>query len=110
VNGPSGDWPDELDEQYAVEVLTVTGSAASVEFLMHPDAVEIWFQDRCCAVLSRRVLRGWLAAPQTPLVVDEVALSPDGMADSQGRFARNLPNVVLWTLAPDALAGLRMRV
>jgi hypothetical protein len=110
VNGPSGDWPDEVDERYGVEVVTGGGSPATVDFRMRADTVEIWFQDQCRAVLNRHVLRCWLAAPQTPLVVDEVAFSLDRMVDSSGRVALSLPDLLVWSLAPEALAGLRCRV
>jgi hypothetical protein len=110
VIGPSGDWPDEVDERFAVEVVTVAGSAATVDFLIHLSAVEVWFQQRCRAVLNRRLLRSWLAEPQAPLVVDEVGFSVDRMVDHQGRVALSLPDVLVWTLAPEALAGLRRRV
>jgi hypothetical protein len=110
VNGPSGDWPEDFDERYAVEVVTGSGSAAMVDFVIRLNAVEVWFQERRRAVLSRRVLRSWLAEPQMPLVVDEVAFSLDRMVDFQGRVALSLPDVLVWTLAPEALAGLRRRV
>jgi hypothetical protein len=110
VNGPSGDWPDDLDEQFAIEVVTVSGAAATVDFLIHLNAVEVWFQERRRAVLNRMVLRNWLAEPHMPLVVDEVAFSLDRMVDFQGRVALSLPDLLVWTLAPEALASLRRRV
>ena len=117
LNGPSGDWPDDLDERLAVDVVTVSGSAATVEFLIHANAVEVWFQEQCRAVLNRWLLRGWLADPQSPLVVDEVTLSPERMADFEfhegvlhGRIALSLPGVLAWPLAPHAVADLRCRV
>jgi hypothetical protein len=117
VYGPSGDWPDDLDERFAVDVVTVSGSAATVEFLIHEEAVEIWFQEQRQAVLDRRKLRNWLREPYTPLVVDEVTFSPERMVDFDfhggvfhGRVALSLPGVLVWTLAPHALADLRCRV
>jgi hypothetical protein len=110
VNGPSGDWPDDLDERHTVEVVTTSGSPASVDFRIRPENVEIWFQERRRAVLDRHVLRCWLAEPQTPLVVDEVAFSLDRVADSPARVALSLPDVLVWTLSPDVLAGLRYRI
>jgi hypothetical protein len=117
LNGPSGDWPDDLDERLAVDVVTVSGSAATVEFLIHANAVEVWFQEQCRAVLNRWVLRGWLANPHAPLVVDEVTLSPERTADFEfhqgvlpGRIALSLPGVLVWPLAPHTLADLRCRV
>jgi hypothetical protein len=110
VNGPSGDWPDDLDERLAVEVTTVSGLPGTVDFLIHPEAVEVWFEKRCRAVLNRRVLRSWLAAPEMPLVVDEVAFSLDQLLDSPGRAALGRSDLLVWTLAPESLAGLRRRM
>ncbi len=117
VYGPSGDWPDDLDERFSVDVVTVSGSTAIVEFVIHENAVEIWFQEQCRAVLDRQALRGWLADPHSPLVVDEVTFRPEPMADFHfhggvlnGRIALSLPGVLVWTLAPHALADLRCRI
>jgi hypothetical protein len=110
VNGPSGDWPDDGDEDYGVAVVTENGSPAIVDFRMRADTVEIWFKGRCRGVLNRHVLRCWLAEPQTPLVVDEVAFSLDRMVQAGGRVALSLPDLLVWSLAPEALAGLRCRV
>jgi hypothetical protein len=110
VNGPSGDWPDEIDERYGVEVVTGSGAPATVDFRMRAETVEIWFMGRCRAVLNRHVLRCWLAEPQTPLVVDEVAFSLERMVDATGRVALSLSGLLVWSLAPEALAGLRCRV
>jgi hypothetical protein len=110
VNGPSGDWPDDVDERYGVEVVSGSGSPATVDFWMRADQVEIWFKGQCRAVLNRHVLRCWLAEPQTPLVVGEVAFSLDRIIDAAGRVALSLPDLLVWTLAPEALAALRCRV
>jgi hypothetical protein len=110
VNGPSGDWPDDDDERYGVEVVTGSGSPATVDFWMRADLVEIWFQGKCRAVLNRHVLRCWLAEPQTPLVVGEVALNPDRIAAATDRVAVSMPDLLVWTLAPESLVGLRCRV
>jgi hypothetical protein len=106
VNGPSGDWPDDV-ERVAVEVITVSGLSDTVELLIHPDAVEVWFDRRRRAVLNRRVLRSWLAAPQMPLVVGEVAFSLDRIVDGSGGSGLSLSDLLVWTLAPDSVAGLR---
>jgi hypothetical protein len=131
VNGPSGDWPEELgdlvsggggsgtgndppevkaDDVFTLEVVTTSGRAANVRFVFRPRLVEVWYRRHLGAVIDREVLRAWLAAPQAPLVVDEVALSLDRMVDSHGRVALSLPDVMVWTLAPEDLAGLRARV
>jgi hypothetical protein len=93
-----------------MEVVTRSGRAAAVEFRIRPDTgttVEVWHHGGLRAVLDRAVLRDWLAEPGPPLVVNDVVLSLDRMVDSDGRVALSLPDVVVWTLAPTVLAGLR---
>jgi hypothetical protein len=129
VNGPSGDWPDDLGDLtpggggsegpdargpgagdvVTVEVGSASGRTENVEFFFRPGLVEVWYRLRCRAVLDRDLLRTWLAAPQAPLVVDGVALSAQRTVDSRGRAALDLPDVVSWTLAPDVLDRLRSR-
>lgn len=99
--------------RFVMEVVTNSGRAAAVEFRIRRnfaetgDVVEVWHHGHLSAVLSRTVLRDWLAEPGSPLVVEEVAFSLDRMVDSHGRVALSLPDVVVWTLAPSVLAGLR---
>ena len=90
-----------------MEVVTISGRAATVEFRINDDVVEVWHRDRCSGAFRRDSLRTWLAAPEKPLVVGDVAFSLDRMVDRSGRVAVSLPDVMAWTLAPDALLGLR---
>lgn len=97
-------------ERFVMEVVTVSGRAAAIEFRINGDVVEVWHRDECHGAFGRESLRGWLAEPENPLVVDDVEFSLDRMVDRSGRVAVSLPDVLVWTLAPDALAGLRERV
>lgn len=131
MNGPSGDWPDELEQViggaavpqaqvvparnrdrdvFAVDVVTVSGAVAKVEFVFRTRRVEVWF--RCCrrAAIDRDLLRLWLAEPRTPLMVDQVMLSMDRLVDSRGRVALSLPGVSVWALEPEVLGHLRERI
>lgn len=93
--------------RFAMEVVTLSGRAATVEFRIRAETVEIWHHGRCSGVLDRFLLRSWLAAPDRPIVVDEVAFSLDRMVDSDGRVALSLPDVLVWTLAPVVLQELQ---
>jgi hypothetical protein len=106
VNGPSGDWPDDLDERHPVEVATVSGSAVMIDFLIRPEAVEVWFRERRRAILNRHVLRCWLAEPLMPLVVGGVAFN----LDATGWSSLDRPDLLVWTLSAETLAGLRNRI
>jgi hypothetical protein len=97
-------------ERFVMEVVTMSGRAAAVEFRINGELVEIWHREQCSGAFGRESLRRWLAEPGEPLVRDDVAFSLDRMVDRSGRVAVSLPDVMAWTLAPDALAGLRQRV
>jgi len=111
---PGTPWSEDTaaaaQERFTMEVVTTSGRAAAVEFRIYADVVEVWHRDRCQATFARTTLRKWLATPETPLVVADVAFTVDRMVDRSGRIALSLPDVVVWTLAPDALAGLRQRL
>lgn len=110
VNGPSGDWPDDMDERCAIEVATAAGSAALVDFVIRPEAVEIWFRRRRRAILDRHALRCWLAEPHRSLTVGEVVLSSQRMLDLFEEEAPDRPDLLVWNLSPTALADLRYRI
>ncbi|HST85683.1 MAG TPA: hypothetical protein VLL08_28350 [Kineosporiaceae bacterium] len=100
---------DQL-ERFVMEVVTKSGRAAAIEFRISSDVVQVWHRDECHGEFAREELRTWLAAPKKPLIADDVAFSLDRMVDRSGRVAVSLPDVIAWTLAPEALAGLRQRV
>lgn len=106
----SEDTASAAEERFTMEVVTMSGRAAAVEFRIYRDVVEVWHRDRCNATFNRPMLRNWLADPQLPLSVADVAFTVDRMVDRSGRVALSLPDVMVWTLAPDALAGLCQRV
>jgi hypothetical protein len=93
-----------------VEVVTVSGRAASVEFRIQPETVEVWHHLRRAATVDRVTLRTWLNGPDRPLAVDEVIFSVDRMIDVDGRIAVNLPDVMVWPLSPRDLEILRRRI
>jgi hypothetical protein len=95
---------------FRMEVVTSSGRAAMVEFLVQSDVVAVLHHDRCGGVFDRTALRAWLGAPGPPLAMDEVTFSVDRMVDQDGRVALTLPDVVKWTLSPTALAELRKRL
>jgi hypothetical protein len=96
--------------RYSLEVQTVSGRAAAVEFRVRLDSVEVWHHDHCSGVFDREGLRCWLGQPHEPLVVDEVAFSLDRNVDQDGRVAISLPDVLVWTLSPSTLLCLRSKL
>ena len=97
-------------ERFVMEVVTMSGRAAAITFRINGDVVEVWHRDECNGVFDREALRSWLATPEMPLVAGEVAFSLDRMVDRSGRVAVSLPDVLAWTLSPEALAGMRQQV
>ena len=100
---------DQL-ERFVMEVVTKSGRAAAIEFRISSDVVEVWHRNECHGRFAREGLRTWLATPEKPLAADAVTFSLDRMVDRSGRVAVSLPDVEAWTLAPEALVGLRQRV
>jgi hypothetical protein len=113
VNSPGADSRAdqyEIQGRFVMEVVTRSGRAAAVEFLIRAETVDVLHHQRLSAVLDRRQLRAWLATPGRPLVVGEVAFSLDRMVDRDGRVALTLPDVLVWTLAPNVLKGLQQMI
>lgn len=100
----------EPGDRFLMEVVTRSGRAASVEFRIGSDYVQIWHRQSCHASFDRVALRNWLAFPREEFAVGEVAFTIDRMVDRSGRVALTLPDVRAWTLSPEALAGLHQRL
>ena len=101
----------DVDEtRCRVEVQTISGRAAAVDFRVRLDTVDVWSRDHCAGVFDRETLGRWLADPGGRLVADEVELSLDVAVDRDGRVAIDLPDVTAWTLSPMELFTLRKRV
>jgi hypothetical protein len=97
-------------ERFVMEVVTMSGWAAAIEFRITGELVEVWHREQCRGAFGRDSLRTWLAAPDAPLTAGDVEFSLDRMVDRSGRVAVTLPDVLAWTLAPEALAGLCQRL
>ena len=96
------------DARLRMEVVTVSGRAASIEFRFRLDSVEVWHHEHCSGIFDRSQLRDWMLHPgDLPLIVDEVTFALDLMVDREGRVALTLPDVDAWTLAPAALENLQ---
>ena len=99
--------PHEVGRSIAVQIVTMSGRAASVEFRVVQAAVEIWHRGELCAALDRGQLRSWLATPDGPLLEGTVELRHDRRVDRGGRVALSLPDVSEWSLSPTEFAELR---
>jgi hypothetical protein len=93
-----------------VEVVTMSGRAAGIEFRFRVDTIEVWHAKRCRGTFDRAELRMWLAEPFAALVMDEVMLTLDRAVDHLGRIAITLPDVRAWTLSAVELSNLQDRV
>jgi hypothetical protein len=56
----------------AIEVLDMFEYRASVELILWPESVVVWFVFRSWGMGDRQVLRDWLAAPAAPLMFGDV--------------------------------------
>lgn len=83
-----------------MEIVTISGRAASVEFRVADAVVEIWHHEKSCAVFDRDDLRSWLADPGQRLRTGSVEFCVDRTVDRTGRVALSLADVNAWTLSP----------
>jgi hypothetical protein len=82
------------------------GRCATLECRVRLDLVELWFEDRCRAVLDRDRFRAWLDKHPEPYAVDDVIWTA----------GNGTPAVLLirdcgaWEIGADLMAGLRAQV
>ena len=92
--------PATFSDRFAMEVVTMSGRAASVEFRFQADQVEVWHWGERAGRFDHARLDDWLADPVRPLMSESVVLSLDRSVDRDGRIAISLPDVQAWTLCP----------
>jgi hypothetical protein len=91
---------------YGIEVMSQAGPPVSVEFRIRRDSVEVWFQDRCQAVLDRDLFGNWLQQDLGPYAVDDVLW----MLTEDNHVALIIRDCGGWHLPLPLLTGLRERV
>jgi len=92
--------------RYEIQLLSATGRDVCAEFRIRRDTVEVWYQDRCQAVMDRDLFRAWLGGNLGPYVVDDVMwTSTEG--ESSALVIRDCG---CWLIPPHLMAGLRAQV
>ena len=92
------------------DALASSGRTVVVEVRVYPvsEWVEIWHTGMVVGTFRSNTLSGWLADPTPqPLQSFSTSFSLDRTVDRNGRVAITLPEVALWTLAPETLADIR---
>jgi hypothetical protein len=108
---PGQELPEVLDpSRLWLEVVTISGRAAAVEFKLRMETVEVWCANHCLAILDRAELRRWLTDPVSELVVDELTFTPMRGLEHHDAIAITLPEVQAWPLSPVELVNLRKRL
>jgi hypothetical protein len=62
----------DIGGRYVIQLPSATGRNVATEFRIRRDTVEIWYQDRCKAVMDRDIFRIWLERNPGPYAVDDV--------------------------------------
>ena len=78
--------------------------AATIDIALHRDFLELRFEDRCVATISRDVLRTWLSSPtrRRPYSVDDITWLP-----TAGAHVRlTILHAGTWTLHPGTVRQL----
>jgi hypothetical protein len=93
-------------QHYRIELPSTTGRLLTAEFRIRRDTVEVWYQDRCQAVLDRDIFRVWLERNPGPYAVDDVmwTLKPGEPVSLMIR------NSGCWLIPTRLMSGLRARV
>jgi hypothetical protein len=96
----------DIGGRYLITLPSTTGRNVCAEFRIRRDTVEVWYQDRCQAVMDRDLFRIWLERNPGPYVVDDVmwTLTPGQPV------ALVIRDSGCWLIPPDLIAGLRARV
>ena len=95
-----------LGGQYVIELLSTTGRLVRAEFRIRRDTVEVWYQDRCKAIMDRGLFRMWLTDNPGLYVVDDVmwTLKPGQPV------ALVINDSGCWLIPAELMAGLRAQV
>lgn len=92
--------------QYVIELRSTTGWQVSAEFRIRRDTIEVWYRDRCQAVMDRDLFRVWLERNPGPYVVDDVMWTL-----TKGEpVALVIRDSGCWLIPPELMAGLQARV
>ena len=96
----------DLGGRYVIKLPSTTGRLVCAEFRIRLDTVEVWYSDRCQAVLDRDLFRYWLDTNPGPYMVDDVMWK-----QTQGQpVALIIRDSGCWLIPSPLMAGLRARV
>ncbi len=93
-------------ELYVIALLSTTGRQVSTEVHIRSVTVEIWYQDRCKAMLNRFLFRRWLEDRCDPHVIDDVMW----VQTPSRTVALVISGAGFWLLPAWDVAELRERV
>ena len=92
--------------RHAIRLLSTTGYLVEVEFSIRRDTIEVWYQDRCQAVMDRDLFRIWLERHPGPYAVDDVMWT----STEHDGVALLLRNSGCWLIPDHLMAGLHERI
>ena len=96
----------DLGGRYLIQLLSTTGRNVTAEFRIRRDTVEVWYQDRCQAVMDRDLFRIWLERNPGPYAVDDI-LWTHAPGEPVVLVIRNSG---CWLIPASVMSGLRARV
>jgi hypothetical protein len=96
----------DLGGQYVIELRSTTGRLVQAEFRIRRDTVEVWYQDRCKAIMDRGLFRMWLWDNPGPYAVDDVIWT---LTKGQP-VALVINDSGCWLIPSHLMAGLMARV
>jgi hypothetical protein len=96
----------DIGGRYVIKLMSTTGRHVSAEFRIRLDTVEVWYRDRCQAVMDRDLFRVWLERNPGPYVIDDVMWT-----QAPGEpVALMIRDSGCWLIPASLMSGLRARV
>ena len=92
--------------RYVIELWSAAGRWVALECRVRLDLVELWFEDRCRAVMDRDRFREWMDDNPGPYVVDDVMWT----AQDDAQAVLVIRDFGSWLIGADLLAELRDRL
>jgi hypothetical protein len=92
--------------RYVIDLRNAAGRWDALECRVRLDLVELWFGDRCQAVMDRDRFREWMDDNRGQYVVDDVMWT----AEDGAPVMLAIRDCGSWVIAPDLMAALRDRV
>jgi hypothetical protein len=96
----------DIGGRHVIKLRSASRGLVDAEFRIRRDTVELWYQDRCQAVMDRAIFRIWLERSPGPYAVDDVMWTLTEVET----VLLVIRNCGCWVIPEHMMDGLRARV